>query len=465
MAFSFSDLWQRQGRIRRRTYIIAGFIGCAFKFVFDRLISSVFFHRQIHLIDYWQPLGAAAQLKYLSPSEINWLSVLVLTALPFIYIGLTMTVRRLRDIGYPVWLAALFFAPMGNLLFFLLLCVLPSTEGSPGNDVNTWTPRVLADLMPRSEFASVVVSVAMSALLGVVASLTFTNAIGSYGWSLFLAVPFCMGLFVALLHSAREPRTASECMLVSVLSVLVVGIVLLAVAIEGAVCLLMAAPIALVLAVLGGHLGHAIQEYRWLIKSENAISKSSLCMVLLLLPVSAGLERAANLEVPAYRVQSSIEIAAPPAEVWQKVVAFTEIPPPSEMIFRAGVAYPIRAEIAGHGPGAIRRCVFSTGPFVEPIEVWDEPHLLRFGVTENPAPLNEVSPYHNIRPPHLHGYFVSHEGQFLLTELPGGRTRLEGITWYTDAIWPAAYWHLWSDYIIHRIHMRVLQHIKNEVEH
>jgi len=35
---------------------------------------------------------------------------------------------------------------------------------------------------------------------------------------------------------------------------------------------------------------------------------------------------------------------------------------------------------------------FFNGPFVEPIEVWDEPQLLRFGVTANPAPLNELSP-------------------------------------------------------------------------
>jgi hypothetical protein len=31
-------------------------------------------------------------------------------------------------------------------------------------------------------------------------------------------------------------------------------------------------------------------------------------------------------------------------------------------------------------------------------------------------------------------------------------------------MWPAAYWHLWSDYIIHRIHGRVLDHIKTLAE-
>jgi hypothetical protein len=32
-------------------------------------------------------------------------------------------------------------------------------------------------------------------------------------------------------------------------------------------------------------------------------------------------------------------------------------------------------------------------------------------------------------------------------------------------MWPETYWHWWSDYVIHRIHMRVLEHIRIEAEH
>ena len=39
-----------------------------------------------------------------------------------------------------------------------------------------------------------------------------------------------------------------------------------------------------------------------------------------------------------------------------------------------------------------------------------------------------------------------------------------GTTWYTNRMWPAPYWHLWSDYIIHRIHGRVLTHIQQLAE-
>ncbi|HBI42403.1 MAG TPA: hypothetical protein DDY78_06020 [Planctomycetales bacterium] len=59
---------------------------------------------------------------------------------------------------------------------------------------------------------------------------------------------------------------------------------------------------------------------------------------------------------------------------------------------------------------------------------------------------------------------VSRRGEFRLTALDGGRTRLEGATWYTNRMWPAFYWRLWSDAIIHRIHLRVLNHIKELAE-
>jgi hypothetical protein len=222
----------------------------------------------------------------------------------------------------------------------------------------------------------------------------------------------------------------------------------------------MAAPIASGLAVLGGMVGYLIQARHW--TRPNA--PATLSLLLLVLPTVMTMERAAAPEPPVYMVRTAIEINAPAEAVWSEVVSFAQIPEPGEFLFRAGIAYPVRAEIHGHGPGAERLCVFSTGPFVEPIEVWDEPRLLKFTVSSNPPPMQEWTPYSHIEPPHLHGFLVSRGGQFLLTPLPGGRTRLEGTTWYRHSLWPAEYWRLWSDFIIHRIHLRVLRHIQAVAE-
>jgi hypothetical protein len=78
--------------------------------------------------------------------------------------------------------------------------------------------------------------------------------------------------------------------------------------------------------------------------------------------------------------------------------------------------------------------------------------------------MREWSPY-GIHSPHVDDFLVSHGGQVHLVPLDGGRrTRLEGTTWYEHNLWPAGYWRLWSDFIIHRIHGRVLTHVKGLAE-
>ena len=230
-------------------------------------------------------------------------------------------------------------------------------------------------------------------------------------------------------------------------------------ALEGAICLVMAAPIGYFLAFLGGMVGYAIQCRPWSMEHNPLV----LLVLAVTLPGLMAAESAASQEPDLMEVCSVVEIDAPPDQVWEQVISFPELPEPDDWVFHTGVAYPVRAEINGRGPGAERRCVFSTGAFVEPIDVWDEPHRLAFRVAEQPEPMREWSPY-TIHPPHLHGYLVSRRGEFRLTALDDGRTRLEGTTWYTNRMWPAFYWRLWSDAIIHRIHLRVLNHIKGLAE-
>jgi uncharacterized membrane protein YhaH (DUF805 family) len=456
-----ANLWQWEGRSSRAAYAAVGGAAFTLKFLTDWLVVTRVFHRPWSLLNYWRPFGAINGVHSLSLENRLFAGTMLFLALPFIWLGLAMTVKRLRDAGQPTWLTALFFAPMVNLIFFVVLSVMPSVAEGKREEGAPWPGIPAFDkLIPRTGPASALFSIGLTTLLGFLFAFLSTEVIAQYGWSLFVGLPFCLGLFAVLTFSYHQPRRLAECLAVAVLPVAMLGALLFFVAMEGIICLLMAAPIAGVLSLLGGLLGFAIQAAHWGRRHAHAI----FGMVILLSPGFFGVEHFTRPQPGVFEVRSTIEINAPPEKVWQKVIAFAEIPPPKETIFRAGIAYPIRAEIAGRGPGAVRHCVFSTGPFVEPITVWDEPRLLRFSVTANPAPMNEITPYGHIEPKHLHGYFESHQGQFLLTALPGGRTRVEGTTWYSHSMWPESYWHWWSDYIIHRIHMRVLEHIRTEVE-
>jgi len=278
-----------------------------------------------------------------------------------------------------------------------------------------------------------------------------------YGWGVFIAAPFGIGFFASLIYGSHQPRKTKEHIGVGLLAVLFTAGLALIFAIEGIICLIMAFPIWLPCTLIGSLLGVAMSNL-----NENQANQNRFSVLLLLsLPGLIGLESVMVDEPPLRKVQTRIYIDAPPHAVWDNVIAFPPLERPDQWLFKSGIAYPTSSRIEGSGVGAIRYCNFSTGPFVEPITLWEPARTLAFDVIDQPRPMNEWSPYQNLEPAHLHGFMQSQRGRFDLIPTANGGTELIGTTWYTHDIWPNLYWTRWSDYIIHRIHCQVLEHIKN----
>ncbi len=309
----------------------------------------------------------------------------------------------------------------------------------------------LKNLLPANDLARKWVAILFTATIAGLLCLWGIYGIGDYGIYLFIFIPFFMGACPAILYGLKKDisKTTAWLLAMTTLSIFTIGLIVFA--IEGLICIIMAAPLALLLAWLGSVVGHG------LVKAAPTKAPITLLLIIAGIPTLAFFEKDSQPTVTA--VVTSIEIAAPAATVWKNVVAFPQLKAPTEFIFKTGIAYPINAKITGTGVGAFRHCNFTTGSFVEPITVWDEPHLLKFDVLEQPAPMKEIS-FWDVQAPHLHDYFVSKQGQFKLTTLPNGNTLLEGTTWYYHNIKPAAYWQIWSNHIVHKIHDRVLNHIK-----
>src|SRR6267143_3383192 len=264
MAFHFSDLWRWDGRVSRAKYAAAGLIGVAIKHNLDRLIAASVLGYKNSFFNYWAPLGKAARLDHLSNAEAKFLGTLLLLSIPFLWMGLAMTVRRLRDAGQPVWLVVLFFIPVINILFFLTLCALPPSERPADAEGAPWPgPGALGGMIPRSPVGSAVLSIFLTSVLGLFFLAIGTLVIGAYGWGLFVALPFCLGMFSVLLYSYHAPRDWQSCLKVALLPVGILGVALILVAMEGVICVLMAAPFALGLSALGGMLGYTIQAHHW----------------------------------------------------------------------------------------------------------------------------------------------------------------------------------------------------------
>jgi uncharacterized membrane protein YhaH (DUF805 family) len=454
--YSALDIFDWDGQVGRARYLGTGLVLLAVKHNLDRLLAYMFGYRWSP-ISYWVFISPTGGIKALTPDDQMFYVVLLLFAMPFMFIGTAMTLQRLRDAGLPLWLVMLFYLPFLNLIFFAILSVIPSRQTVP--EGSKFASKI-GRLIPESEFGSAVFGILVTALLAVLETVLSTNGLGQYGWGLFVGIPFFLGLNSTMIYGFHRPRSLGRCLLVALLSIALVGLALIAFAIEGIICLAMALPISIPIALFGGAIGYVLQKRLTLSTSTLRVA-SVFC---LLLPGMFLLEYTVGETAPMYEQKTSIVIKSDPQTVWKHVVSFSELPPPTEAMFKTGIAYPIRAEMHGHGVGAERHCVFSTGAFLEPITVWDEPRLLAFDVAGQPPAMEELSIYRNVHPPHLENYFLAKRGQFQVTALPDGATLLEGTTWYQNRYWPAAYWHLWSDHVIDGIHTRVLLHIKNLAE-
>ena len=450
------------GTTSRGRYLALGVGLFALKFAIDMLIASGF-HREWSVRHYliW-PDEETVTVLQLAPANRDFGLVMLGVSLPFVYFGVTQTLRRLRDAGLPLALVVLFFVPLVNLILIALLCVFPprlrlTPSGEP--PVARRARVIHRKVAGESSAGAFAVAVGVSVALTVGIVYLSANLLQSYGFGVFIGAPFVLGWLSVVLFGIPKKRRFGECVLVMTAALVLAGCVLLAVALEGAICILMASPLAFLLGLFGAAVGYVFQSRPWAEDSMPAL----ILTVIVMLPTLTAAESFTPATPDVRAVTTSVIVDAPPEVVWERVVSFPPLDEPTDLLFRSGIAYPRRAEIVGRGPGAVRYCVFSTGPFVEPVEVWDAPNRLAFRVTEQPCPMEELSPFH-IHPPHLDNFLVSQRGQFLLDRLPDGRTRLTGTTWYTNRMWPTAYWNVYSDYIIGRIHRRVLDHVRTVAE-
>lgn len=446
----WSYLFGFQGYVDRRAYLINGLVLALIKYLGEMLLYYIATGNFFGPGQFLSPLatyklGEALNTEGLLPALCALAAML--WSLPFAWIGVSMSIRRCADAGRSPWWGLAFFLPVANLIMIAVLVKLPS---SPKGQ------QIAKPLTPEPTTEAVIKGFLwMLPLVGGVCLTVaaFTFAMQFYGAALFILCPFLLGLLPGFHFRSHYTLSFLKIYSYVVACHIVIFGTLLLLAAEGVICLLMAAPLSLVLAALGVFCGKLIAEL-------GGSSRGSMPGLLVVVPlISVGEYQVA--ETFRSQVVSEITIDAPIERVWHHVISFSEIPEPREFIFRAGIAAPLRATIAGTGVGAIRRCEFTTGAFIEPITRWDEPHYLGFSVKEQPQPLRELSFYEQVNAPHLHGFFQSERGAFELAEHGKNQTVLRGTTWYRIDIHPGWYWQIYGHWFISTIHKRVLEHIAN----
>lgn len=376
-----------------------------------------------------------------------WLAFDLLTS----WLIVMLALRRAADAdaGSRQFLAVLAIIPLLQLPVIAYLSLLPMRRASEAALAPAGS-RVLPAWADAARAALIggLVTVAIVATGGLV--------LGSYQNAMFVLTPFFIGVVAGYLVNRRGDRGMAATTRVVALSTVVGAAALLSLALEGFICVIVIAPLAFVVAWLGGITGRfAARSASW--------GRLNLGGALAVILVALGLEAMAQREA-AFELRSTIDIDAPASAVWSALVEMETIAEEPGLPFRLGVAYPVRGTMVGTGIGATRHGEFSTGIAVERITVWQPPVELAYRVLSEPPSMRELSFYDEVHAPHVHGYFSTGGGRFSLVELDAARTRLVVNTWHAMRLEPSAYWLPFARWVVSQNHQRVLRHVRRNAE-
>jgi hypothetical protein len=272
--------------------------------------------------------------------------------------------------------------------------------------------------MSRSRERALLVGAASGTVYGIIARLVAnTNAFGGAFAVMSLAFLFCVPITLGVLtvSGADNPSWPYRLFAPWLPSLIVVALVV-AIGLEGSICVVMALPVLLVFSSIGGMIGAARPAHHPAVRP-----------VLIVLPFVLGpIEQRSAPPTTFVETTTEITIEATPETIWPLIASVDSIRPSEQrpaLFTRLGFPKPISANISGAGIGAVRMARFERGlVFVETVTDWDDRRRLAFTIRPNTEaiPATTLDSHVTIGGP----YFDVLTGTYELHPVDGRRTRL-----------------------------------------
>ena len=275
-------------------------------------------------------------------------------------------------------------------------------------------------------------------------------------------VPFAMGFVtVFIVERSQRQSVAMWALLpwVPLATGLVATMIML---LEGAICVVMFAPLGMMLSTLGGVCGGMAAR---ILKSKRSRALSMGCVMALPF-LMAPWEKPVLYKLEVRKVENQIEIEAPASVVWQNIKTVPAISPeelPDSWTSRIGFPDPIAATLSHEGIGGVRRASFSGGVlFLEKVDVWEPERRLAFSIAAQTdlIPPTTLDEHVRVGGP----FFDVLRGEYVIEQIGNGRTRLRLSSQdrlSTDFNW---YARLWTDAVMSDLQKRILKVVKQRCE-
>lgn len=280
---------------------------------------------------------------------------------------------------------------------------------------------------------------------------------------LFL-VPYALGVLTAALYPPALRERRALCwifwLFMPCVSVGLMVIVVMAFAWEGAICVAMAAPIALVMGMTGGLTVGIFETLR-----RRPMPRVAVASCLVLPFVFGPAEARVPPEDDIRTVTTAIDIAADARTVWRNVVRVPMIGDDEQttgFFQKMGIPRPLEATLSGDGVGALREARFARGiAFHEHVTEWEPERRLGFTINADADTIQpEVLDIHvRVGGP----YFDVVYGQFTL-EPRGQTTRLHLESRHHLRTHLNFYAHFWTDAVMRDIQTNICRVIQRRAE-
>src|SRR5688500_10006108 len=293
---------------------------------------------------------------------------------------------------------------------------------------------------------TVVATLLGAVVYGLAARLAFSESLPiavPMTFTFIFLIPMAVGYLAAT--GERGEWRAREAVLFPFTAALMVLITVLAIGVEGLICVVMMLPIFLIMALVGGTLASAVRKVR-----DRRLRASAL-LVVLLLPYAASPVEPRIPQMQSRRVVENL-IRVPTIRPEEYRTTF---------IHRIGFPRPIRATLSHEGVGGVREASFERGVlFRETVTEWVPRRRLSFTIAVDSIPTKTLDQHVTVGGE----YFDVLDGTYEIVPLSADQVELR--LWSTHRLSTHfnGYASLWTDFVMRQIQGNILQVVRDRAE-
>lgn len=313
---------------------------------------------------------------------------------------------------------------------------------------------------------SALAGVPIGLLYGLLVRLTFDSqkplslVLSTMTCGFLFLLPLAIGALTVRLAPREFRSSAAYAIFVPWISTFIIAIGSIALNLEAAICIVMAAPLFMLLASAGG--------YMFMLRHKSKEASSSLqntmLGIILLAPYIVTPFEMRLPEPDSYKyVKNEIIINAPARKVWENIISIPYINAEKQgfSVFHLfGVPKLLEAPLSYEGIGGTREITFENGlSFIETVTSWDEFNDVSFSINTDPksmapAPFNMVG----------EKYFAVTEMDWWIEEINDGKVILHLRSRHRLSTHFNSYAGIWTNLMLSNLQSYVLRMIKARAE-